>query len=253
MADVPRLRALMLVAHPDDEVIFGAALMLAHPEYDWTLACMTYTYGSERGEHFAKSAQAFKDRGVSITQIVMLGMTDSQGAILSQREYELWRERASSLQYTQVVSEEVTLRNNQLAPDVVVTHNRLGEYGHGHHMALHAIVNEIWPELTVWNFYNQAPGSTVGPQERLPATYTTEIAGTPMQALKQQVMEAAYPEEFEVLKAAMPALMDWQFNVQESFTSDPHLVPTVEVPKFSGLDGLDVEGPTGAVRDGASS
>ena len=46
------MKALCLVAHPDDCVIFGYSYIYNHPEYDWTVAYLTYQAHEPRAQEF---------------------------------------------------------------------------------------------------------------------------------------------------------------------------------------------------------
>ncbi len=45
-----------------------------------------------------------------------------------------------------------------LDPDIVVTHNLLGDYGHPHHMSVHRIAKELFGKV-VWTFHTWAESS----------------------------------------------------------------------------------------------
>jgi hypothetical protein len=121
------VNALVVHAHPDDELLFAGALMEARPDWNWLTVSLT---GGMR---------AAKYPGVS------LGMPD-EWRILSVPEYREWRNAVAGL---------------GLKADVILTHNRLGEYGHPHHMTVHKIAHELYGP--VWDFYVEAE-SSVGPQ-----------------------------------------------------------------------------------------
>ena len=59
-----RLKALCVVAHPDDCVIFAWPFIEAHPEFEWTIVYLTYTFFDSR----AKEIQSYWDkRGITTT------------------------------------------------------------------------------------------------------------------------------------------------------------------------------------------
>ena len=119
--------AAVIHAHPDDEELFAGGLMHQHPEWTWTLVSLTTT------------PQTPMYPGI------VLGH-DDVWRILTVPEYESWKASLIAL---------------DLRPDVVFTHNAKGEYGHPHHMTVHAIVHELYEN--VWDFYVDAL-SSVGPQ-----------------------------------------------------------------------------------------
>lgn len=163
------VKALVLVAHPDDELLFAGQLMLDHPEWNWTQVCLT------NGRPFPG---------------VTLGFAD-EWRILHRTEYEAWRAGVDGL---------------GLAPDLVVTHNRMGEYGHPHHMAVHAIAHELFPR--VWDFYTDAP-SSVGPQAIGEQTWAV-----PVGFAKRERFEATYPGVYAELAADKPELIEAVFRAE---------------------------------------
>ncbi len=48
------IKALCLVAHPDDCVIFAYSYIYNHPEMSWTICYLTYTELSDRGSELSK-------------------------------------------------------------------------------------------------------------------------------------------------------------------------------------------------------
>lgn len=43
------MKALVVVAHPDDEIIFLGGYMLKNPEWNWTVVSVTHSLDSVRG------------------------------------------------------------------------------------------------------------------------------------------------------------------------------------------------------------
>ena len=64
------MRAVALVAHPDDCVIFAWPFIEAHPEFEWTIVYLTYTFSDPR----AREISAYwAKRGIVVS---FLGMKD---------------------------------------------------------------------------------------------------------------------------------------------------------------------------------
>jgi LmbE family N-acetylglucosaminyl deacetylase len=192
---------LVLVAHPDDEVLFAGELLLQHPQVEWDVLCMTYRDDHPRGQRFGVSMECFAARGCQVNGN-MAGLPDNDGMVLSLSDYARWRsalrEHVAGMHY-----------------DFAITHNRLGEYGHGHHMALHNIAKEVLLTDHLWFFYGAAPTS-VGPQERLQNLRSIRNSGG-----KKEIMKMAYPSEYEGLMYHMPRLVGEQLEgVDECYTSD---------------------------------
>src|SRR5688572_14720996 len=119
-----------------------------------------------------------------------LGFPD-EWRILHRREYEAWKDAVAAL---------------NLQPDLVVTHNAMGEYGHPHHMAVHQIAHELFPY--VWDFYTPAL-SSVGPQALRGRTWS--VQATPD---KRERFEAAYPGVYDELLADKPGLIARAFQAE---------------------------------------
>ncbi|NUU74909.1 PIG-L family deacetylase [Paenibacillus xylanilyticus] len=114
---------LMIVAHPDDEIIFGGAQLIKGK--GWKVICVTNGKNKVRAREFRK---AMKDVGA---------------------EYEMWsykdkwegdfNRKALKKDIAQVLQ-----ANPQIT--MIVTHNKKGEYGHTQHRALHQVVRELAQE-----------------------------------------------------------------------------------------------------------
>lgn len=162
------MNAVVLVAHPDDELIFAGALMASKP-WDWTVVVLT---------------------GGRTHPGLSLGFGD-EWRILHRTEYEAWKAAVAGL---------------DLAPDLVVTHNAMGEYGHPHHMAVHQIAHELFGK--VWDFYTPAP-SSVGPQMQRETLWSV-----PADDGKRDRFEAAYPGVYAELAADKPEMIARAFQTE---------------------------------------
>ena len=112
----PDERNLIIVAHPDDEVLFAYSALSRNK--NWHVLCMTNEFHPVRSKEFD-------------TVINALGLT-----------YEMWA-------YPDVWDGDfpesaVLERLKDIVPkyDNVLTHNAFGEYGHKQHRSLHYIVNK---------------------------------------------------------------------------------------------------------------
>lgn len=104
----------MLVAHPDDETLWGAGIILRYPK-DWTVICGTIPF------HDPERADKFHDA------CAVLGVFESLVVDHSERAGLIPIPDLSGF-------------------DLIVTHNEAGEYGHVQHKELHHAVKELWPE-----------------------------------------------------------------------------------------------------------
>ncbi|MFD2670545.1 PIG-L deacetylase family protein [Marinicrinis sediminis] len=114
-----KINNLMVVAHPDDECIFGGHALLI--EKGWKVICLT------NGTHPVRSVEYKK-------VMTELGVS-----------YEMWNypdlwggdfDRNS-------LKQKLTQTLNNQSYQKIVTHNLNGEYGHSQHRALSEIMHEL--------------------------------------------------------------------------------------------------------------
>jgi hypothetical protein len=129
MFDAARNGAIV-VAHPDDEVMWFGGLMVRHP--GWTVICCSIP------------------RTDPIRAYKFFAACETLGA----------KARLLPFQEGPASGGLDGLDNLDLAPfDSIVTHNVVGEYGHRHHVQLHRHIAERWPDKMVMGGYGDAPGS----------------------------------------------------------------------------------------------
>ena len=177
---------LVLHAHPDDELLFAGALMLRGG--DWTTVSLT------AGRPYPGISLGFPG--------------DSH--LLHRREYLAWRD---------------AVRDLRLEPELVITHNAMGEYGHPHHMAVHAIAHELFP--AVWDFYVDVP-SSVGSQRR-----EAGLFGITVTPAKRAQFDSVYPGIYEELRADKPELIDRLFEVERFTGASLHAGAVLSLPPRS--------------------
>jgi len=112
------VRALCVVAHPDDCVIFARPFVDNFPAWHWHIVYLTYTDRDPR----AREMRAYWDRRNTTTDF--LGFQDDYADQLA-GELKTWRvlDAAAS----------ISLAIKQFAPDLILTHYEDGDYGHIHH------------------------------------------------------------------------------------------------------------------------
>ena len=110
------MKAMAMVAHPDDCVIFAMGYILNHPEYSWTVCYLTYRESDPRAKEVA---QFWARREVAVK---FLGYPD-QWNFVDNCPGHIDKEPASGdIQY--VIADQ----------DLVLTHAENGDYGHPHHI-----------------------------------------------------------------------------------------------------------------------
>jgi len=118
------MKALCMVAHPDDCVIFGYSYIHNHPEYNWTIGYLTYTESDPRGSELA----AFWQRRNIPT--VFLGYVDD------------YRDLETGQLSFDFVQAEQDIQQLTQQYDLVLTHDEHGDYGHLHHVFVHDCAKE---------------------------------------------------------------------------------------------------------------
>lgn len=189
----PVERATLIYAHADDETIFAGGLLLAHPEWEWTLLRMTGNNDATREQEHADAIEMYRAEGVNIMQTHCFDGLD---------EWLTWLGRAH---WSMAVAR---MRGN---PDVVFTHGMRGEYGHPHHIALHHIVHTLYDN--VWYFFHPS-----GMQHE-PQLLMGRVNVVPTDERKRKIMETAYKGQWPMLSTAAPELVAAQFSgLPEYFT-----------------------------------
>jgi len=139
------IKALCLVAHPDDCVIFGFSYIHNHPEMDWTIGYLTYTESDPRG---AELAAFWRKRNINC---VFLGFIDDYRDQEQQRLMQ-WRGIDAVAKCAELARQY----------DLVLTHDEHGDYGHIHHQVVHDAVKHH-PNLITFARPGQGTTYTVPP------------------------------------------------------------------------------------------
>lgn len=127
------VKRAVIVAHPDDEVLWGAGIVLRHPG-DWTIICASVPRADPiRAEKFFDSCD-------------VLGATPYLHRIMEPVPTD-------SMNYL----DEIDLSEYEH----IVTHNALGEYGHQHHKDVHRYVYRRYGKKKL-TFFGYSPGARGG-------------------------------------------------------------------------------------------
>jgi LmbE family N-acetylglucosaminyl deacetylase len=125
------MKALAVVAHPDDETIFFGGYLLKHPHYEWTIVSVTYTADSARGTEFLEACSRYRAKGI------LLGHKDGLNHEIEGLEADL---------------ENLKVQNF----DLIFSHNEQGEYGHFQHQLVHRAVKSVFPFAYAFGYNSQA-------------------------------------------------------------------------------------------------
>jgi hypothetical protein len=146
------MKAIAMVAHPDDCVIFAYSFMHAHPNLDWTVCYLTYEADDYRGSEL----KAFWDKRRISTKF--LGYVDN------------WHD----IENKQISFDEacawIDIQEAVGGQDIVVTHNAEGDYGHLHHVFVHNAVLNYHPDAVTFSKIGQGNARFVIPV----GTYTLD-------------------------------------------------------------------------------
>lgn len=118
------MRALAVVAHPDDCILFALGIIQRTPQWSWEIVYLTYDRDSERGQEIASF---WERRGIATH---WLGYNDDWHDI---------QRGEPSFDVDQACSDIAQLIRGY---GVVVTHDANGDYGHPHHRFVHRCVAE---------------------------------------------------------------------------------------------------------------
>lgn len=137
---------LMIVAHPDDETIFGSRQLIEEP--GWKVVCITNASN--------KSANQFSliNADTRINEFITI-MTELDCA------YEIWdyEDNGCNANWHKSIIDRLSTLVNNRKYNKIVTHNLDGEYGHVQHKKISQIIHKINPP----NLYVFNKGTTKNP------------------------------------------------------------------------------------------
>lgn len=128
--DVSDVENLMIVAHPDDELLWGGSHLISD---DYLVVCVTCGGVPERVNEFVKVMHETNDK------YIMLGYPDKTNG-----ERDNWDSHRNNIYKN--LKEIINLKDWNM----IVTHNPDGEYGHIHHKMTSSLVTSA---VTTDNLY----------------------------------------------------------------------------------------------------
>ena len=184
-------RAAIIVAHPDDEVIWCGGFVLQHPQWDWTVLSLSRADDADRGPKFQKVCGRLGARGLISTLDDGNPPADIECA------------------------KEIGGRVERLLPtgpwDMCLTHGANGEYGHVRHTQVHdevlRLVGEgvlVCRELWTFAYDCQAGAGLCAPATD--ADVRIDLTGEQLRT-KKGIIQNDYgygPESFEVTACISP-------------------------------------------------
>ncbi len=144
------MKTVVVVAHPDDEILWAGGYLAAHPGTD-VICCTIPQKAPERCLTFMRVC-----RLLFCNPIVLAHAPDTAGEPIGSLRYV---QRFVSAQY-----------------DQVITHNQIGEYGHGHHKSVYSAMRATGVPMKVFGYGLTTKGESVSLEmkKRLLAYYTTQ-------------------------------------------------------------------------------
>jgi len=131
-----RKRALVIVAHPDDESLFMGGTMVEFSKWQWTILCVTdcdKRYNERRRRELSRACRIYNKNGSHLRPF-MLGLVKQKGR---------FRKNEAGVKIKNFI--------DKFGPfDAVFTHDNKGDYGHKTHKLIHNAVKALKPR----NLYN---------------------------------------------------------------------------------------------------
>jgi LmbE family N-acetylglucosaminyl deacetylase len=124
------VKALVIVAHPDDETIWCGGTILKHKKWDWAIISLCRRDDPDRAPKFARACKSLNAR------CAMSGLEDEHP------EQPL----ASLGEVKSRIAALLGQNNFGFCFDFIFTHGPNGEYGHNRHKETHAAVKEMLSE-----------------------------------------------------------------------------------------------------------
>jgi len=191
------VNALIAVAHPDDETISCGGTILTYPNWKWTVVSFTWEENSIRISQFQEAIEHYKCFGVNMGQHLTLGQEDKE--TLSDDELLSWKNE---------------FQRHNFSPDIVFTHNTIGEYGNQGHISVNKIMHQLYSN--VWEFI--CPGAKNFTQPFKNKTIKVPLS-TETLAKKKEIFNHCYRSE-QYIWQNLSDIMEYEFNCgPEIFTS----------------------------------
>lgn len=126
-ADIGKADKLMIVAHPDDEVLWGGGHLM---DEGYFVVCITDGRNKKRSEEFEK----------------VISTSGNSGLILDYPDKIFWKRDNWSDVYEMIKCDLETILGYK-EWKLIVTHNPNGEYGHQHHRMTSRAVTDVYNEI----------------------------------------------------------------------------------------------------------
>lgn len=142
--DLDGINKVMIVAHPDDELLWGGAHLIND---DYLVVCVTCGTNQVRVNEFVKLMNETNDK------YVMLGYPDKTNG-----ERDSWDDHRDNI--AKDLESIFALRDDW---EIIVTHNPEGEYGHQHHKMTNQLVTKVADNDVLYYFGRYHSKKTIAP------------------------------------------------------------------------------------------
>lgn len=147
-------KILVIVAHQDDETLFaGGFLTNIYKSCQLTLVCMSQA--KYRTQILRRNTEFKRVCELLDAEPILTNFKDSN--LVGSNLLEFFKTRANQVKEMRVFLKETVER---IRPNIILTHNKVGEYGHCYHKVIHRLCSEF---SNVYNFgvNLKAPKATV--------------------------------------------------------------------------------------------
>lgn len=171
-------RALVIVAHPDDETIWMGGFILKHPELKWTIFSLCRASDMDRAPKFKRVCKHYG------AKMIMADLEDDGKLSL----------KKSLPAIEKIITENISGKKY----DYLFTHSRNGEYGHPRHLGANKVVKKMLKEKKIsaekvfyFNYAQQSRKEFAPPIAKDNSDYVLKLAAKEY-AAKKAVMSEIY-------------------------------------------------------------
>lgn len=210
---------LLIVAHPDDEILWGGANLFAQP--GWFVLCATNANNKIRASEFYRTMSYS-----NVTQFLMLDTPD---------KYTEDEDESDKI-FNGTQFEKIIHKLSKKHWKLVLTHNSQGEYGHEHHRSVHKLVKRFFPHAKFFTSGEKLPASQIeGKRENL--IYYRETQDIAKKFFNRQINLKVVEKQhffnetlFVTPHSDIPKLIHqiWFGNTLDSDSVRAHLIRNVE-------------------------